>query len=55
VRRDDDDRALALLRQAVENGFKDAAMIKENPNFQPLRGSEEFQRLLIDIETKNED
>jgi serine/threonine protein kinase/tetratricopeptide (TPR) repeat protein len=49
------DRALALLRQAVAHGFKDMAKIQENPNFQPLRGREEYQRLLVGIETKNED
>src|SRR5262249_6858235 len=49
------DRALALLRQAVAHGFKDAAKMKANPNLQPLRGREEFQRPLVDIETKNED
>jgi serine/threonine protein kinase/tetratricopeptide (TPR) repeat protein len=49
------DRALALLRQAVARGFKDAARIKENPSFQPLRERDEFQKLLVDMRTRNGD
>jgi hypothetical protein len=46
------DRALALLRQAVARGYKDAAHMKQNPNLQPLRAREEFKTLLAELEDK---
>jgi hypothetical protein len=46
------ERALALLRQAVAQGFKDAARMRENPDFKPLRGREEFKKLLAEVEGK---
>src|SRR5262249_47169136 len=39
------DRALALLRQAIALGFKDAAHLKEDPDLEPLRAREEFGKL----------
>jgi tetratricopeptide (TPR) repeat protein len=39
-------RALALLRHAVERGFDDAARLKQDPDLEPLRAREEFQKLL---------
>ena len=40
------DRAIVLLRQAVERGFKDATRLKADPNLEPLRNRPEFQKLL---------
>jgi serine/threonine protein kinase/tetratricopeptide (TPR) repeat protein len=44
------DRALTLLRQAVANGYKDAAHMREDPDLKPLRGREEFQKLLAQLD-----
>jgi serine/threonine protein kinase/tetratricopeptide (TPR) repeat protein len=49
------DRALALLRQAVVSGFKDAAHIKTNRDLEPLRAREEFRKLLADLEEKTKE
>jgi len=46
------DRAMALLRQAVTRGFKDAAHMKKDPDLQPLRAREDFKKLLADLEGK---
>ena len=46
------DRALALLRQAVARGFKNAADMKREPALEPLRGREEFKTLLAELEEK---
>jgi hypothetical protein len=43
-------RAVALLRQAVANGFKDAAHLKEDKDLDPLRGRDDFKRLLAEVE-----
>jgi hypothetical protein len=45
-------KALDLLRQAVNAGFTDADYLKTTDAFQPLRSSEEFKKLLSDLETK---
>src|SRR5262249_61543735 len=42
------DRSLALLQQAVARGFKGAARIKQEPIFQPIRGREEFKKVLAE-------
>src|SRR5207302_2728442 len=49
------DRALALLRQAVALGFKDAAQLKKDPDLEPLRAREEFRKLVTDLEAKPKD
>ncbi len=46
------DRALALLRQAVARGYKDAAHMKQDADLRPLRGREEFRKLLAGLEGK---
>jgi tetratricopeptide (TPR) repeat protein len=46
------ERALALLRQAVGRGFKDAAHMREDPDLKPLRGREEFRKLIDELEKK---
>ena len=42
--------AVAMLREAVANGFEDAAQLKKDKNLDPLRGREDFQKLLRAIE-----
>jgi hypothetical protein len=44
------DRALALLGQAVERGFKDVARLKQDPDLNPLRELEGFRKLLAELE-----
>jgi tetratricopeptide (TPR) repeat protein len=40
------DRAVALLRAAVQNGFKNVARIKKEPALDPLRERPDFQEVL---------
>jgi serine/threonine protein kinase len=47
------DRSLARLQEAVARGFKDAARIKQDPAFQPIREREEFKKLLAELEEKS--
>jgi serine/threonine-protein kinase len=47
------DRALALLRQAVQNGYKDITHLKEDKDLDSLRRREDFQRLLGELEAKH--
>jgi serine/threonine protein kinase/tetratricopeptide (TPR) repeat protein len=44
------DRALALLRQALDRGFKDAAHMKADPDLEPLRERTEFTKLLAGLD-----
>jgi tetratricopeptide (TPR) repeat protein len=44
------ERALALLRQAVERGFKEAAHMKQDSDLEVLRTREEFKQLIAEIE-----
>jgi serine/threonine-protein kinase len=46
------DRALELLRQAVANGYKNAARMKQDPDLQPLHARPEFQHLLATLEAR---
>jgi tetratricopeptide (TPR) repeat protein len=46
------DRALAVLPVAVELGAIDAAGMKKSPILDPLRGREEFKKLLDELESK---
>jgi serine/threonine protein kinase/tetratricopeptide (TPR) repeat protein len=46
------DQSLARLQEAVARGFKDAARIKQDPAFQPIREREEFKKLLAELEEK---
>jgi tetratricopeptide (TPR) repeat protein len=45
-------RAVALLRQAVQQGFKDLALLKKDTDLDGLRQRADFRRLLADLETK---
>jgi tetratricopeptide (TPR) repeat protein len=47
------DRALAALRQAVAQGAKEAARMKEDPSLGPLRPRADFQKLLAEWEAKS--
>lgn len=47
------DRAIAMLRQAVRSGFKDAAHMKKDTDLDPLRWHPEFQKLLKELEDEN--
>jgi tetratricopeptide (TPR) repeat protein len=44
------DRALAVLRQAVADGYKDAVQMHKDPALAPLRDRADFQKLLADLE-----
>ncbi|MBI3466206.1 MAG: serine/threonine protein kinase [Planctomycetes bacterium] len=46
------DRAMDMLRQAVERGFNDAAHIKKDTDLDPLRPRDDFQKLLAELEAK---
>jgi eukaryotic-like serine/threonine-protein kinase len=46
------DKALALLRQAADKGWKDAAALKD-PLFEPLRDRDDFRKLAREMETKS--
>jgi tetratricopeptide (TPR) repeat protein len=47
------DRAMQLLHQAVKAGYKDAALIAKDPDLDPLRGRDDFQKLLADLAARN--
>ena len=44
------DRAMELLRQAVKAGYKDAAHMAKDPDLDPLRDREDFQKLLAELQ-----
>jgi serine/threonine-protein kinase len=44
------DQALALLRTAVARGYKDAALMKKDTDLDPLRGLDDFKKLLAEVE-----
>ena len=48
------DEAMKLLREAVAKGFKDAARMKKDTDLEPLRGREDFQKLLAELEAASE-
>jgi serine/threonine protein kinase/Tfp pilus assembly protein PilF len=48
------DQALADLRQAVAKGFKELERLRGETRFAPLHSSEEFQRLLRELEKQME-
>jgi hypothetical protein len=43
------DRAIESLRQALAKGYKDAAKIQKDPDLDPLRGRDDFQKLLAGL------
>jgi tetratricopeptide (TPR) repeat protein len=46
------DRALATLRQAVQNGYNDVAHMKKDTDLDPLRSNPDFQKILRDLEAR---
>jgi hypothetical protein len=49
------DQAMAILKRSIDAGFKDAAVLKESPDLEPLRSGDwraEFEKLVARIETK---
>lgn len=44
------DRALELLKQAVAKGWKDAAHMKKDTDFDPLRQRDDFKQLIAELE-----
>jgi eukaryotic-like serine/threonine-protein kinase len=53
-KREYSDRAMELLRKAVKAGFKDAGHMKKDTDLGPLRGREDFKKLLGELEQKAE-
>jgi tetratricopeptide (TPR) repeat protein len=45
-------RAMELLRQAVKAGFKDASHLARDTDLDPLRGREDFKKLLAELEMR---
>jgi serine/threonine-protein kinase len=45
-------RAVDLLRQGIFKGYRDAAQIRTDPDLDPLRQRDDFQKLLAELETK---
>jgi serine/threonine protein kinase/Tfp pilus assembly protein PilF len=45
-------RAVQLLREAIQKGWKDAAHARKDPHLDPLREREDFKKLLADLEKK---
>ena len=43
---------IALLRQATGNGFQDVGFMRTSEDFQALRGRDDFQRILKELERK---
>jgi hypothetical protein len=46
-------QAVGLLRRAITEGYRDAAMLKERPDFDSLRQRPEFRKLVSDLEKAN--
>jgi serine/threonine-protein kinase len=44
------DRAMEVLRQALAKGYKDGAQLKKDTDLDPLRGRDDFQKLLAELE-----
>ena len=46
------DQAVQLLQQCVEKGQRDPKPLKEETAFDPLRGRDDFQQIIIELEAK---
>jgi tetratricopeptide (TPR) repeat protein len=44
------DHALALLKEAIAKGYKDAAHMRQDKDFDTLRDRADFQKLLVELE-----
>jgi len=47
------DRAIELLRQAAHAGLKDVVHMKKDPDLNSLRGRNDFNKLIADLEAKS--
>jgi serine/threonine protein kinase/tetratricopeptide (TPR) repeat protein len=47
------DESMALLKQAVDKGYRDAGQLKADPSLAPLRERAEFQKLVVELEKKS--
>ena len=46
------DKAVADLRGAVTNGFKDVEHLKNAPEYEPLRSRDDFKSLIGELDVK---
>jgi hypothetical protein len=44
------DRAMEVLRQALAKGYQDGAQLKKDTDLDPLRGRDDFQKLLAELD-----
>jgi len=49
-RRQTVDDTIAMLREAVADGFKDAKKVRDEPAFEPIRPTPEFQAIVSDLD-----
>ncbi|MEI8134136.1 MAG: TIR domain-containing protein [bacterium] len=49
----DSDRGMAMLQRSVEKGFRSIETFRRDPDLDPLRGREEFEALLRELEIAN--
>ena len=49
------DKAMAALRPAIQNGYKDAAHMKKDTDLDALRGRDDFKKLLGDLNANTKD
>jgi hypothetical protein len=47
---DEQIRAVGALRQAVAKGYQDSAHMQKDTDLDPLRGRDDFQTLLAELE-----
>jgi hypothetical protein len=46
------ERAIALLKQATTQGYRDAGAVRKEPAFASLKNHPDFRKLLDDLEQK---
>lgn len=46
------DAAMKLLRNAVSTGYRDEAHMKKDTDLDPLRGRQDFQKLIAELQGK---
>jgi tetratricopeptide (TPR) repeat protein len=49
------DRAMEYLRQAVAEGWRNPSAAKQDTDLDPLRGREDFQKLIAELEAKEKE
>jgi tetratricopeptide (TPR) repeat protein len=47
-------QAVAFLRLAAQQGFREAGPLRSQPEFQPLRGRDDFKRLIEELERRRD-